>query len=95
MKVFGCLGYAKRQCVKKDKFEERAEKCIFIGYPYAKKGWKMYSLDKHDIFVSHDVVFYEDNFPFLHSQPEIVDSPGKEENEIITKQILLGDNGNT
>lgn len=38
IKVFGCLGNAKRQGVGRDKFGEWAEKCIFVNYPYGKKG---------------------------------------------------------
>lgn len=39
-------------------------KCVFVGYPHGKKGWKLYDLDTGDIFVSRDVRFYEDEFPF-------------------------------
>ena len=36
----------------------------FIGYPFRKKGWKVYDLETGDIFVSRDVIFHKDVLPF-------------------------------
>lgn len=38
--------------------------CIFVGYLFGKKGWKLYDLEKDEFLVSRDVVFDETNFPF-------------------------------
>uniref|UniRef100_A0A803MMN7 Uncharacterized protein n=1 Tax=Chenopodium quinoa TaxID=63459 RepID=A0A803MMN7_CHEQI len=35
------------------------------GYPHGKKGWKLYDLDTGEIFVSRDVKFFENEFPFV------------------------------
>ena len=35
-----------------------------MGYPYGKKGWRLYNLETHEFFVSRDVQFYETEFPF-------------------------------
>ncbi|XP_021746663.1 uncharacterized protein LOC110712507 [Chenopodium quinoa] len=50
---------------KGDKFSPRSRKCAFVGYPHGKKGWKVYDLETVDIFVSSDVKFFENEFPFL------------------------------
>ena len=63
LRVFGCLCFSVKQNIS-DKFVERSEKCIFIGYSNEKKGYKLYNLDKSSVFFSRDVVFYEDVFPY-------------------------------
>lgn len=65
IKVLGCLCYAQSKERPKDKFGERGKRCIFIGYPHSKKGWKVYDLSEKWIFVSRDVVFYENVSPYL------------------------------
>lgn len=64
LRIFGCLCYAKSPSKQQDKFAPKADRCIFIGYPQGQKGWKLYNLKSHEFFVSRDVVFYEDIFPF-------------------------------
>ncbi|XP_060675585.1 uncharacterized protein LOC132804998 [Ziziphus jujuba] len=62
--TFGCLSFAHDQKSKGDKFASRSRKCVFLGYPFGKKGWKLFDLDKKEFFVSRDVKFFEDVFPF-------------------------------
>ena len=38
LRTFGCLCFGKSINRDKDKFASRARRCIFVGYPYAKKG---------------------------------------------------------
>lgn len=45
IKTFGCLCFAHNQKAKGDKFVSRSRKCVFVGYPFGKKGWKLYDLD--------------------------------------------------
>ena len=68
MKVFGVLCFAQNNPRTKDKFESRSRKCVFIGYPFGKKGWKVYDLETREIFISRDVVFDEGVFPFAKTQ---------------------------
>lgn len=65
LRVFGCLCFAHNQRARGDKFASRSRKCIFVGYPYDKKGWKLYDLENKEFFVSRDVKFYEDKFPYM------------------------------
>ncbi|KAL2927193.1 Retrovirus-related Pol polyprotein from transposon RE1 [Bienertia sinuspersici] len=74
LRVFGCLCFAHNQRAKGDKFSSRSRRCIFVGYPSGKKGWKVYDLDTNEFFVSRDVRFYEYEFPF--AQSEVVDHTG-------------------
>jgi len=75
IKTFGSLCYAYRHQRHKDKFEKRSRKCVFVGYPFAKKGWKVYDLNTGEIFVSQEVSFIKEEFPFgkaCESSPMVV-----------------------
>jgi len=65
LRVFGSLCYAHNQLTKGDKFESRSRKCVFVGYSFGKKGWKLYDLEKNVFFISRDVKFVESDFPFV------------------------------
>lgn len=39
-----------------------------MGYPFGKKGWKLFDLDTREFFVSRDVKFFEDIFPYVDMQ---------------------------
>lgn len=63
LRVFGSSCYVHRRARDKDKFGERSRHCIFFGYPFGKKGWRVYDLDRNEFLVSCDVVFQENVFP--------------------------------
>ena len=66
VKSFGCLCYSSTHS--DDKLAPRAIQCVFIGYPYLEKGYKLLRLDNHSIFVSRHVKFFEHIFPY-HLKP--------------------------
>ena len=72
---FGCLCYAFNIKSKRDKFMSRSRKCIFVGYPRGKKGWKLYDLEIGEYFVLRDVKFNETEFHFARNTPSTSSSP--------------------
>ncbi|KAK9750636.1 hypothetical protein RND81_02G209700 [Saponaria officinalis] len=62
LRTIGCLCFAAQNSG--DKFENRVVKCIMLGYPFAKKGYKLYNLTDHKILLSRDVIFNENTFPY-------------------------------
>ena len=74
IKIFGCLCYAHNHSKSRDKFDTRATRCIFLGYPHGQKGWKVYDLASRRTFVSRDVQFYETMFPFAQMEIDATNS---------------------
>ncbi|GAA0163145.1 hypothetical protein LIER_39533 [Lithospermum erythrorhizon] len=74
LRVFGSLCYAHDQRGKLDIFGRRSRKCVVLGYPYGKKGWKAYDLNTREYLVSRDVVFCETEFPYMNSLNGTVES---------------------
>jgi len=75
LRTFGCLCYAHIRPRNKDKFTSRSRKCVFLGYPYGKKAWRVYDLETGKIFASRDVRFHEDVFPYATIDQPIAPIP--------------------
>ncbi|KAE8668064.1 putative ion channel POLLUX-like 2-like isoform X2 [Hibiscus syriacus] len=58
-KVFGCSAFVHVHQHKRDKFDPRALKCIFLGYSPTQKGYKCYSPVTKQYYHSMDVTFFE------------------------------------
>ena len=78
LKVFGSLCYAHNRLKGHDKFASRSRKCIFMGYPYGKKAWKLFDLNTNEYFESSNVVFHESTFLFQNVQLRVIN--GEEKN---------------
>ena len=64
LKIFGCLCYASSLPAHRHKFAARVIPTIFMGYPIDYKGYRLLNLETREFFISRDVVFHEDIFPF-------------------------------
>ncbi|GJS21230.1 separase isoform X1 [Tanacetum coccineum] len=64
--MFGCLCFASILS-NHDKLTNRSEKCVMMGFSSSQKGYRLFSLDRHQFLVSRDVKFFESIFPFKES----------------------------
>ncbi|KAH9697023.1 hypothetical protein KPL71_023424 [Citrus sinensis] len=89
---FGCLAYAYNCDHRGDKFASRSRCCIFMGYPFGKKGWYLYDLESDSFFTSRDVTFVEHDFPYKAlTEPAATATPTPEPDEPVLAKDLSHD----
>eukprot|EP01018_Ginkgo_biloba_P027384 Gb_35302 [translate_table: standard] len=59
LRVFGCVAYAHVPKQKRTKWDDRGEKCIFIGYSDQSKAYKLYNPITKEMIISRDIEFIE------------------------------------
>ena len=60
--VFGCVIFVHLHPHQRTKLEERAIKCVFVGYGSTQKGYRAYHPPSKKFYISMDVTFNEHNF---------------------------------
>lgn len=89
LRVFGSLCYAHNQLRGGDKFASRSRRCVFVGYPHGKKGWRLFDIEKTEFFVSRDVLFSESKFPYS-PETSLLSLNDEEEGQLLWAPISEG-----
>ena len=66
LKVFGCLAFGSTLVAHRTKFSLPGH-MLFSGYPPGIKGYRHYDLSNKEVFISRNVIFHENIFPFKAS----------------------------
>jgi hypothetical protein len=75
LKVFGCPCFPNLRAYNSHKFSLHSKPCVFLGYSTLHKGYKCYHSETGRIYVSRDVIFHEDVFPFSNTPPSANPAP--------------------
>ncbi|CAO2824836.1 unnamed protein product [Amaranthus hypochondriacus] len=59
LKIFGCIAYALNKDQRKDKFDPKGKKYLFVGYSEESKGYRLLDPHSKKLIVSRDVIFDE------------------------------------
>lgn len=85
-RIFGCTAMSHIPKQKRRKLDSKSEKCVFVGYSTTSKGYRLYSLQRKEVFVCRDVIFHEDDFHYSTNQRD-------ECKEISHYSVIVGANG--
>jgi hypothetical protein len=66
-KVFGCACWPHLRPYNNRKLEFRSKQCVFLGYSSLHKGYKCLHIPTNRVYISRDVVFDENVFPFAYT----------------------------
>ena len=69
LRVFGCAVWPNLRPYNSRKLEFRSKQCVFIGYSPLHKGYKCLDPKAGRVYISRDVIFDEDVFPFAALHP--------------------------
>jgi len=85
LKCFVCLCYISTITSNRKKLDPRVVACVFLGFKPNTKGYLTFNLQTRAIETSRNIIFYEDDFPYLHidnntapdtkNPPQIIPSP--------------------
>lgn len=109
LRTFGCAVWPNLRPYNSRKLEFRSKQCVFIGYSNSHKGFKCLDPKEGRVYISRDVVFDENVFPFaslhknagarlraeLHLLPEILRNPSMQFGDAIVLDQQPGSPGNT
>jgi hypothetical protein len=73
--TFGCACWPNLRPYNSNKLQPRSTQCLFLGYSPLHKGYKCLQLSTNKLYISRDVIFNENIFPFTTEKSSGIFSP--------------------
>lgn len=90
LRVFGCVAYAHVPVEKRKKFDDKSEKCIFIGYSDRTKRYKLFNPKTSTVIISRDVEFLEhEEWNWTHKKFEDMGIHLLEDSDVVEKEVAV------
>jgi histone deacetylase 1/2 len=86
-KVFGCACWPHLRPYNNRKLEFRSKQCVFLGYSSLHKGYKCLHIPTNRVYISRDVVFDENVFPFSQL-PSVTTPPSSSTSHLLSDQFV-------
>lgn len=65
LRIFGCACWPNLRPYNQHKLQFRSKECVFLGYSSLHKGFKCLDITTGRVYISRDVIFDEEIFPFV------------------------------
>jgi hypothetical protein len=82
--IFGCACWPNLHPYNKSKLAFHCKQCVFLGYSPRHKGVKCLHVKARSVYISRDVVFDENIFPFISLHPNATSILRKEPTSFAT-----------
>jgi hypothetical protein len=69
LRTFGCACWPHLRPYNSTKLEFRSKQCVFLGYSDMHKGYEYLEISTGRVYISRDVIFDEEIFPFAKLHP--------------------------
>lgn len=71
LRIFGCACWPNLRPYNTKKLQFRSKRCVFLGYSNSHKGFKCLDPSEGRVYISRDIVFDENIFPFAELHPNV------------------------
>jgi len=82
LKVFSCACFPDLRLYNSHKFSPRSKEYVFLGYSTHHKGYKCLHIESGKMYISRDVIFHENSFPFA-AVNSVTESPSPIQNSVL------------
>jgi hypothetical protein len=91
LRIFGCACWPNLRPYNQHKLQFRSKECVFLGYSSLHKGFKCLDITTGRVYISRDVIFDEENFPFVKLHTNVGPRLRAEISLVPTKLSKFGD----